>query len=208
MWWGLSPYGFKAYFNRNRTWKRVKRMKPLEAFLAERVVYKHRKKNVYLVADAYYGKYLKRATVDFLNAVAGQKKAEIFLRKKKISAGGSSDLVIYLAHNGLMDFSLNNTPQKISPEHKKNVMLFTCLGWQYFAPSLRKAGGYPLLWTKKLIAPHAYLVKHALDKWIDGKNGEAIRKVCVQDYHKYRGRSLRYSKKIFVTGWRLKKTKR
>ena len=70
-------------------------------------------------------------------------------------AGGGSNVVAYVGHDGLMDFHLPLVPQKKNDIHRDAIIL-ACASKQYFAGPLRASGAYPLLWTTGLMAPEAY----------------------------------------------------
>jgi len=108
LYWG-AMYGVKTFFSRSAMWSLVATVeKPSDAVL-ERVVFRH-PLGVYLVADAYKGSEIKRASVGFLDAASGKAKETITVRvgEREVSfeAGGAADLVAYVGHNGLMDFDL------------------------------------------------------------------------------------------------------
>jgi len=84
----------------------------------ERCVFRHRTKNVLLIADAYQGSQIRQAIVDFLKAAArepirnGRESENATLhRSRPIALPERSDLVVYVGHEGLMDFSLPAMPQ-------------------------------------------------------------------------------------------------
>ena len=70
LYWG-SAYGVKTFFSHSPDWKLLSSgMKPKHEVL-ERCVWKHRNANVYLVADAYRGREIQTAILNFLDAAAG-----------------------------------------------------------------------------------------------------------------------------------------
>ncbi|MDU1906777.1 MAG: hypothetical protein E6772_18615, partial [Dysgonomonas sp.] len=73
LYWGCG-YGIRTFFKKSTEWKEVKRYKKVNNICLERIVFKHKSKDYYLVADAYNGKYIKDCTIDFLKACAGQEK--------------------------------------------------------------------------------------------------------------------------------------
>jgi len=76
----------------------------------ERCVFKHRTTDVYLVADAYRGREIRQAILAFLDAAAGTGWERITVQPASptvpLNIGGGSNLVVYLGHDGLMDFQL------------------------------------------------------------------------------------------------------
>lgn len=82
LYWG-AMYGIKTYFKNNKDWKLVKSSKQND-FVLERLVFKHKTQNFYLIADAYDGKEIKKATSDFLYSSSGQQKDTIKLMVKPL----------------------------------------------------------------------------------------------------------------------------
>ncbi len=70
LYWG-SAYGVKTFFARSAEWERIACGEKPKAEILERCVFKHRVANVYLVADAYRGREIRQAILDFLDSAAG-----------------------------------------------------------------------------------------------------------------------------------------
>ena len=70
LYWG-SAYGVKTFFARSADWERVACGEKPKAEVLERCVFKYRAANVYLVADAYRGREIRQAILDFLSSAAG-----------------------------------------------------------------------------------------------------------------------------------------
>ena len=90
LYWGAG-YGVKSYFiNKNKDWQLIStKPNPAENIL-ERLLFKHRTKDIYMLADAYNGKFIRQTTIDFLNASSG--KNEIAIETSRAStfpSGGS-----------------------------------------------------------------------------------------------------------------------
>ena len=172
--------------------------------MLERVVFKHRALDVYMVADAYRGREIRRSTIDFLRFSSGRDVEEVALRvgarELKLAAGGGSDLVAYVGHDGLMDFSLPEYPQK-ADERARNAVILACASKQYFTKPLQQTGAHPLLWTTNLMAPEAYVLKAAVDGWINNETGEAVRRRAAEAYNRYQKCGLRGAMNLFATGW-------
>jgi hypothetical protein len=113
---------------------------------------------------------------------------------------GGSRLVVYIGHDGLMDFQLPRLPKKKTDTPRQAIIL-ACASKAYFAVPLRASGAYPLLWTTNLMAPEAYTLKSALDGWILGESGEEIRNRAAVAYDKYQKCGLSGARKLMATGW-------
>ncbi|WP_246282423.1 hypothetical protein [Flavobacterium agri] len=72
LYWGCG-FGIRSYFRKSAEWKFIS-SKKLDSQRFERLVFKHKTSNFYLVADAYDGRYIKQCTQDFLKSAAGQLK--------------------------------------------------------------------------------------------------------------------------------------
>ncbi len=77
----------------------------------QRIVFKHKTQNVYLVADAYRGSKMKETIERFFRGdVSGEKLENVnWLINKTLQILGSANLVAFVGHNGLMDFKLGKS---------------------------------------------------------------------------------------------------
>src|SRR5215469_8130723 len=145
LYWGAG-YGVKTFFARSAEWRlETSQLRPEPAVL-ERCVFRHRMKNVLLIADAYQGRRIQQAIVDFLEAAAGESergpRPEPAARNRAgpITIADKSGLVVYVGHEGLMDFSLPTLPHKKKDTPAREAIVLACVSRSYFAESLRTAG--------------------------------------------------------------------
>lgn len=203
LYWG-SAYGVKTFFARSADWQRVTCGEKPKAEILERCVFKHRATNVYLVADAYRGREIRQAILDFLASAAGDDPEMVSVAATsgtlKLPTRGGANLVAYIGHDGLMDFQLPQFPRKRN-EGRRDAVVLACASKQYFAEPVRASGAYPLLWTTGLMAPEAYTLKSALDGWIAGENNEQIRDRAAGAYDKYQKCGFRAAHRLLATGW-------
>lgn len=202
LYWGCG-YGVKMYFiNHDKNWKLLKTLKNPKTNILERCVYKHKSKDCYMVADAYDGQYIKQTTVDFLNACAGDFEDKITLDDGTlINAGGNSDLISYVGHDGLMDFELDKLPKK-KDEEKRDAMIYACASKQYFANAIKSSGANPLVWTTGLCSPEAYSLSYAIDAWLKGKTDQEVRTAAATGYSTYqKSCSLKSAMRLMATGF-------
>jgi len=106
LYWGCG-FGVKTFFKKQANWKLIKQIKNPDIQIYERLVFKHDEFPVYMIADAYDGAAIRQTITDFLNYAAGLNKIQIDVDAEKITGGGNADLICYVGHDGLMDFSLN-----------------------------------------------------------------------------------------------------
>ena len=202
LYWG-SAYGMKAFFSRSPDWERVVCSVKPKAEILERCVFKFRAANVYLFADAYRGMEIKQAILDFLYSAAGGGAEKLSLPgpdAPKLPIGGGANLVVYVGHDGLMDFQLARFPQQKNAVHRDAIVL-ACASKQFFGDAVRSAGAYPVIWTTGLMAPEAYTLKSALDGWIAGENNEQIRDRAAGAYDKYQKCGFRAAHRLLTSGW-------
>ena len=152
LYWGCD-YGLKTYFRRKGSdWTLVQVQPKLSDTLLERLLFKHKTLNVYLLADAYNGKFIKPTTIDFLDATSGKNAIEISFRDETLSFGGGANLTAYMGHDGLMDFSIPLRGAS-SMAAKKETIILACYSRKFFSPHIKESGATPILWTTHLMAP-------------------------------------------------------
>lgn len=218
LYWGAAG-GVKTFFSRSAEWQLLaQRQKPKPEIL-ERCIFKHRRANIYLVADAYQGDRIKQAITDFLEAAAGANPEAATIpaalgtphspqsaimaaagTPAVVPAGGNASLVAYIGHDGFMDFQLSSLPQQKNSARRQAIIL-ACISKTYFADALRAGGAHPLLWTTGLMAPEAYTLKDALDGWILGENDEQIRERAAAAYDRYQKCGIKGARRLLVSGW-------
>lgn len=206
LYWGAA-FGIKTFFNKNKDWQVLT---PSNAsskspqVVLDRVVFRHRRTGAFLIAEAYRGSYIQRATEDFLDAAAGLPGEKLILsvdgKAVEIYVGGSANLLAYIGHNGLMDFQLSSAPKKRDNE-KREAIILACASKSYFNEPLRSTGAQPLLWTTNLMAPEAYILSAALDGWLNRETDEQIRLRGAKAYSTYQRIGLRGASGLFATGW-------
>jgi hypothetical protein len=200
LYWGCE-YGIRSYFKKKSSdWVLLKAEKKISDTILERLLFKHKTANVYLLADAYDGQFIKQTTIDFLNASAGKKVQTMFYNKDSLYFGGASDLVSYIGHDGLMDFSLP-LPEVSIDSARREAIILACYSQRFFSPYLKRTGAIPLVWTTGLMAPEAYTLHDALGQWVQNKNGAAIREAAAGAYSRYQHCSIRAAKNLLVAGW-------
>lgn len=203
LYWG-SAYGVKTYFARSADWQLLVAGHGPKPEILERCIFKDRREDVYLIADAYEGSKIKQAIVDFLEAASGGEPETVSVKTNgknvALAARGGANLVAYAGHDGLMDFQLSALPQIKDSRHRDAIIL-ACISKSYFAPLLRSTGAYPLIWTTGLMAPEAYTLKSAMDGWILHESPEQIRERAAAAYDRYQKCGIKGARRLLVTGW-------
>ena len=197
LYWGCA-YGVKTFFAAQRNWQLQSSKKfNTGSLILERLVFKYRTKEVYLVADAYDGKEIKPCTINFLKSCSGNFNDSVNVNGKTIYCGGASQILSYIGHDGLMDFTLTET-FKAADDKKREAMIYACISRTYFGQHIKSTGAIPVVWTLGLCSPEAYSLAAALESRI---NNEAIENAAVRSaeaYSKYQKCSIRAAKKLMV----------
>lgn len=207
LYWG-ARYGVKTYLRRDAGWKTLSTITPADKRILERrVLYKQLKRNrqnvpVYLVADAWDGRYINETIKQFLRYNGGHDNYSLKVGKTRIEAGGKAHLIAYIGHNALMDYGggksfLTSTPKNASANPYNDAIVLACKSQQYFSSRLKKLGANPLLMTTGLMAPEAYSLDAAISRWIAGDGERDIRKAAARSYHKYQKSGLRAAERLF-----------
>ncbi|MFP4382324.1 MAG: hypothetical protein ACLFUS_17620 [Candidatus Sumerlaeia bacterium] len=213
LYWG-AYYGVRNYFTRSNEWELLATMKePRKGVILERCVFKHRDSEVRMVADAYKGSEIKTAIGDFLDSAAGTTTHTISVYQEKpgllwssreklfdMPAHGSADLLIYVGHNGLMDFDLESYPEG-PPGNPREAAILACSSYFYFREAIEKAGADPILWTTGLMAPEAYVVEAAMQGWMTGESDEVLHERVAQAYMKFQHCGIGPARRLFRVGF-------
>ena len=199
LYWG-AMYGVKSYIKNSKDWVLVKTSKNIDSLILERVLFKHRTTNTYILADAYDGKYIKQTTIDFLEATAGRNGFHLEHNDQLLCFGGDAQLISYVGHDGLMEFDVNGSFESINGKNRDTIIL-ACSSKYYFAPYLKKTLANPLVWTSNLMAPEAYTLKVAIDGWIKKETELQIRERAAQAYHNYQQCGINSARELIVTGF-------
>lgn len=203
LYWG-ALYGVKSFFKRSNNWELLETIQNPANPILERCIFRHKRNSVYLIADAYRGAEIIRAITDFFQSASGNSRIVISVKdptKSNFKIKVPSELVVYVGHNGLMDFQIEKYPVR-KDKSQRDAIILACASQQYFKEPLLKSGAKPLLWTTGLMAPEAYTLESAVEGWIRREADEAIRMRAAKAYHKYQKCGLNSAKRLFVTGMR------
>lgn len=200
LYWG-SAEGLRTQFCRSRDWKLAGRPSPGAPWILDRCVFRHVSGKAYLVADAYRGSEIRRALADFLAACLGEGEQEVRLtvegRPVVLACGGKASLVVYLGHNGLMDFPPPPL-REAAKVPKRPAAVLCCMSESYFGPLLRPRGADLILTTRQLMYPGAFLLQALLEGWLKGEDARGIRESAAQAYSKNQGISVAAAMGIFA----------
>ena len=199
LYWGAA-FGVKTFFSKSANWQKLAEINNPKENVLQRIVFKHKTQNVYLIADAYRGSKMRETVDDFFAATAGAKRENVVLQDLTLQILGGANLVAFVGHNGLMDFKLENQPPK-KDDDKRDAVILACASRNYFSAPLKNTSAKPLLWTSNLMAPEAYILHDALEGWVKGESDEQVRNRAASAYSKYQKISLKSAQNLLVTGW-------
>lgn len=147
LYWGAA-FGAERFLSRAPGFRVRSRRDgtPVSRVLRELVIERAAAKGERLVRlslRAYAGDRIDDALEDFLRAAAG---------------GSSADLVVWAGHDRLMDRAPPEL-QALSGATPRPVAVLACMSEQYFGPVLRSLGARPVVLTRTMMAPEAYLLE-------------------------------------------------
>jgi len=203
LYWGAA-FGVRTFFRKLADWKEVSVGQGPKQQILQRVVFRHHTQNAFIVADAYNGAAMRDTIADFLNAAAGHNAETILVQRNEqqwqVNAGGAAGLVVFVGHNGLMDFTLENTPRPSSAQAAgREAIVLACASKAYFQQALQQTSAKPLLWTTGLMAPEAYTLAAAIDGWLGGETRSQIRARAASAYCQYQKCSQKAGLRLFAT---------
>jgi hypothetical protein len=197
LYWG-ADYGVKSWMLRHQKWQRVEASGTVPPAVLERLVMRRRigGRDVYVVADAWDGAQIRAATDDFLESAAGRRRGQVRTADGVVlGTGAAADVVAYVGHDGLMDFSTTAQLQPAGAMHPRSIVL-ACASRQYFEPLLLRAGSRPLLLTTGLMAPEAYTLTAAIEAYVGGND---VREAAAQAYHAHQKCGLKGARRLFFS---------
>jgi len=201
LYWG-ALYGVRTYFDHQPEWKCVSRFDSVSAIILQRVVYEciDSLHPAILIADAYHGERIDSAMNRFIYEFSALAKAD----SVKIDSQSSidlarSDLVVYVGHEGLMDFTLPLLIQRAdSSKVRPDVMALACYSREFLGKYIQRSGASPMLLSTGLCSPEAYTLEAAIKGWLKGESKQDIRTRAAEAYNKYQKCGLRAAKNLWV----------
>lgn len=214
LYWGGAA-GLRAFFDRARGWKRVHLDRGDGGDVLQRVVYRRRVRRargalrragvkgpfeVYLVALAWRGAAIARATDAFICQVLGERTLlELRLAGgQTLRAGGAGHLVGYAGHDHLMD-RLRPYPFP-RPTRKAPLGFFAlaCHTASYFGAGLRAPAARALLMTRSLMYPGAFTIAGLLQGIARGEAQQEVFRRGAAAYARYQKRPERLIRRVFT----------
>jgi hypothetical protein len=196
LYWG-ARYGTKTYLEGSPNWK-LRGSQAIDSVVLERCLFQSRDGRAYLIADAYRGRNIREAIEDFFSSVSGGRpSASMSFADVRLPMFSDADLIVYLGHDGLMDFGLRDSPES-KDGRSRDVAVLACLSKRFFGPHLKLSKVNPVLLTTHLMAPEAYVLEALAGKWIEGGTKDQIRESAASAYSKYQKCSKKAALALFT----------
>jgi len=196
LYWG-AMYGTKTFLKQSDAWEFIAKVDRVNEKILERIILKHRATGAYLVADAYRGTQIRQAIESFLESTAGNLPRILMLDKTELGIYGNANLVAYIGHNGLMDFSVACPKPNPTRRHSSTAIILACKSKPYFLPLLQKTECQPLLLTTGFMAPEAYTLEAALEAWLAGEGSANVRNRAAEAYNQYQKCGIKGATRLF-----------
>lgn len=183
LYWGAA-YGLKSWLLRHERWQKLD-APPSRPPVLERLAVKKTiaGREVHIIAEAWDGKEIRGAIGSFLDRASG--------------ARDRADIVAYIGHNGLMEFSVDARNARPGVARRRAIVL-ACASRPYFAPLLARTGATPLLLTTGLMAPEAYTLTAAIEAWVRSADEAQVREAAAQAYAKYQSCGIKGARRLFA----------
>ena len=169
LYWG-NDEGLKGTFDHSKKWKLVDKNETpqAEVVMSTRTYRRVRADgaSILLVARAYRGSQMRRCIEDYEGAIAH----------------GSYDLVVFIGHDGLMDFQLPSPEKAAGQARTPDCIALCCVSETYFKDRIIAAGGRPVLLTTQLMYPGSFTLEALADTWASGGTPATIRESAATAY--------------------------
>lgn len=165
LYWG-SAEGFQGVFGKSAHWKKESASEAAQGDVMRTCTYRHASGKVVLTAFAYRGSAIRACIEDF----------------EKALQQGTYDLVVYIGHNGLMDFSLSPTAATAGRAKTPECIVLCCKSQAYFQERIESVDAKPILLTTQLMYPGAFILHDVLEEWILGSSAKAYRTAAGRSY--------------------------
>lgn len=186
LYWGCAD-SIKPLFKKSLHWKLMKEEKDISPIILERLTFQHTTfEDVTLIAEAYRGAKMKDCLTDFF-AATGDARPE----------SRPMTFVAFIGHNGLMDTALPPTPATPGVG-KRDAMVLACRSEAYFNLRLKGQGVRPVLMTRCIMYPGAFILHDTLEGWLRSESPAQLRERAAKAYAKNQGISVASASRIFA----------
>ena len=182
LYWGCND-GLSTYFKRSTKWKLTKTTNPKDSPILVTLNFTHHTGKATLTAHAYRGDRMAKCLEHFFT---------------KSRDAGKNELIAFIGHNGMMDaLPVIPAPAPEGDEASESIVL-ACLTQSYFPKPLQAMNSKPLLLTKSLMYPGAFILHDALEIWLKGGSKIEIREAAAKAYAQNQGISVKGARTVFA----------
>ena len=182
LYWGCSD-GLSAYFKKSSKWKLIDSSKTKDGPILVTLKFKHHTGKMTLIAHAYRGDRMKTCVEDF------------FLKSRE---GGKDDLIAFIGHNGMMDNVITVPDPAPEGDEGSQAIVLGCLTESYFTKPLKAMNSTPILMTKSLMYPGAFILHDALEVSLKNGSKKEIRAAAAKAYAKNQKISVKGALTVFA----------
>jgi len=202
LYWGCSD-GSRAYFSKSKKWQRLSVTKVAEQTeILERMIFQHKQTRTLLVIDAWRGSSIKTCMKQFGESLSGQRYESIAVEDSKgkhlVNISGGADLLAFIGHNGLMEFSL--PPLSANPQRKQVVstVVLCCQSKRFFTKHIEPSGAEAILMTASNMYPGAFILHDVIEGWLKKENPSQLRLRAAKAYAKNQKISTKSALNVFA----------
>jgi hypothetical protein len=178
LYWGCSD-GVAGCFQGSKGWRLIRTEKPEDPRILERRFYQDAANTVELIAEAWRGREIAACLRAYETALVS----------------GEHDLCAYIGHNVLMEAEIS--PPTGKAKKPCDAIVLCCQSEPYFRERLEKLGVRPVLLTRQLMYPGAFLLRESLPTWAQGKPLSEVRDRAVAAYAKNQKISVKSASSVF-----------
>ena len=207
LYWGAA-YGVRTFLANRAGWRVAGRPRVDRDGVLDRIVFAREEvvdgkpRTLYLVAEAWEGSRIRESIQRFLSMTSGLGRElvplEVAGRRVELSAGGDSHLIVFVGHNGLMDFPVPATPAPAPARRPRSSVVLACASRPYFLETLVSGGSHPLLLTTGLMAPEAYTLDAVVRAWFTGRTSDEVRDAAAEAYSRFQKCGLAAARRLFA----------
>lgn len=184
LYWGCDE-ALPPLLRKSTAWKLQSTAPGPRAEVLERKIYLHASGKWRLIADAYRGAAIRECTADFFTALGSAPPLEAL------------PLVVYIGHDGLMEFALPETAAARRGPGRQ-AMVFCCESRQYFGKPLAAVNAKPVLLTTQFMYPGGFLLIAALEGWTRGETPGQLRQRAAAAYARNQKISVKAATGVFA----------
>ncbi|BDS06259.1 hypothetical protein NT6N_12990 [Oceaniferula spumae] len=202
LYWGCSD-GSRAYFSKSKLWTRLSAGKTKDQpQILERLIFQHKKSRTLLVIDAWRGSSIQPCIQEFCQSLAGQKYETLTFKDDKgehqVNIAGGADMLAFIGHNGLMEFSLPALPANPNRKQAVSAVVLCCKSQHFFAKHIAPSGAKPKVMTASNMYPGAFILHDVIEGWLKNEDETKLRLRAAKAYARNQNISTKSALNVFA----------